>query len=395
MGENTNMLKLKKIISIALVVVMALSMFVMNTSALEAGKTFGFVVESDKKVSEIVPGATVTVTIRYEMSDFSQLMSDIRFALLFDDTVYTPVTGSRTYLNDAAKYAKDATRFTVNPAFATATMSRSSMSAEEQAKYNNCVMQVMSADASIGATNKWGYSVTEDPDMPGVSVPEISIQFTVSGDVAAIAAGNINIALCDTSVSAAQYIKQTNNDGKAPAVINQAYVSMEKANILANMAPVASSIIKDGGSNIRFRGIGQNGTVADYKGEFDVRTVATISQADFVANFGTDANAIEKITDIGFVYATATNVPAFDADTAKGVAEGTAATGYVKAPVNYIQHAADGEDYRFTCLIRNIADADKNETVNALAYVCYDGTYFYFDAPVAVSYAALYERMPK
>lgn len=157
----------------------------------------------------------------------------------------------------------------------------------------------------------------------------------------------------------------------------------------------AASIIKDGGAQIRFRGIGQNGTVADYKGEFDVRTVATISQADFVANFGTDANAIEKITDIGFVYATATNVPAFDADTAKGVAEGTAATGYVKAPVNYIQHAADGDDYRFTCLIRNIADADKNETVNALAYVCYDGNYFYFDAPVAVSYATLYERMPK
>lgn len=162
-----------------------------------------------------------------------------------------------------------------------------------------------------------------------------------------------------------------------------------------NVATAAASIIKDGGAQIRFRGIGQNGAAADYKGEFDVRTVATISQADFVANFGTDDNAIEKITDIGFVYATATNVPAFDADTAKGVAEGTAATGYVKAPVNYIQHAADGEDYRFTCLIRNIADADKNETVNALAYVCYDGTYFYFDAPVAVSYAALYERMPK
>lgn len=162
-----------------------------------------------------------------------------------------------------------------------------------------------------------------------------------------------------------------------------------------NVATAATSIIKDGGAQIRFRGIGQNGTAADYKGEFDVRTVATISQADFVANFGTDDNAIEKITDIGFVYATATNVSAFDADTAKGVAEGTAATGYVKAPVNYIQHEADGADYRFTCLIRNIADADKNETVNALAYVCYDGTYFYFDAPVAVSYAALYVRMPK
>lgn len=390
------MLKLKKIISIALVVVMALSMFVMNTSALEAGKTFGFVVESDKKVSEIVPGATVTVTIRYEMSDFSQLMSDIRFALLFDDTVYTPVTGSRTYLNDAANYAKDATPFTVNPTFATTTMSKSSMSAEEQAKYNSCVMQVMSADASLGATNKAGYSVTEDPDMPGVSVPEISIQFTVSGDVAAIAAGNINIALCDTSVSTAQYIKQTNNDGKAPAVINQANVSMEKANILANMAPAASSIIKDGGSNIRFRGIGQNGTAADYTGEgFDVRTVATISEADFKAKFTDDATAIEKITDIGFVYAAKSKVATFDVATAKAVAQGTAAEGYVKAPVTYIQHAADGADYRFTCLIKNIPDADKTDAVSALAYVCFDGEYIFADAAIVADYTELYARMPK
>lgn len=158
---------------------------------------------------------------------------------------------------------------------------------------------------------------------------------------------------------------------------------------------VASSFIKDGGAQIRFRGIGSTGTVADYQDEFDVRTVATISQDDFVANFGSDENAIAKITDIGFVYATAANVPTFDLATAKAVAEGTASEGYVKKAVQSIQHAADGEVYKFTCLIENIADADKEQTVNALAYVCFDGTYYYFDAAATVDFAALYERMPK
>lgn len=157
----------------------------------------------------------------------------------------------------------------------------------------------------------------------------------------------------------------------------------------------ASSFIKDGGAQIRFRGIGSTGTVADYQGEFDVRTVATISQDDFVANFGTDENAIAKITDIGFVYATAANVPTFDLATAKAVAEGTASEGYVKKAVQSIQHAGDGEVYKFTCLIENIADADKEQTVNALAYVCFDGTYYYFDAAATVDFATLYERMPK
>lgn len=383
------MLKMRKFLSVALVVVMLFGVIAVSASALAEGKTVGLVLESDKKASEIVPGAAVTVTLKFEMADFNKLLSDSRICLLYDNTVYTPDLTTRTFVGDLANYAKDATQPNINAKFATTCMSNSSMSAEEQAKYNSGVMQQILADINIGAGSKAGFSVTEEAN--GISVAEMTMVFNVTGDEAAIAAGNIDIALCDASSSASQYIKET--DGSNTPKVITGTIDASKASILANMP--AGSIVKDGGANIRFRGIGQNGTVADYKGEFDVRTVATISQADFAANFGTDANAIEKITDIGFVYATATNVPAFDADTAKGVAEGTAATGYVKAPVNYIQHAADGEDYRFTCLIRNIADADQNETVNALAYVCYDGNYIYFDAPVAVSYADLYARMPK
>lgn len=169
----------------------------------------------------------------------------------------------------------------------------------------------------------------------------------------------------------------------------------ETIDATVNVASAATSIIKDGGSNIRFRGIGSTGTVADYQGEFDVRTVATISEADFKAKFTDDATAIEKITDIGFVYAAKSKVATFDVATAKAVAQGTAAEGYVKAPVTYIQHAADGADYRFTCLIKNIPDADQTDAVSALAYVCFNGEYIFADAAIVADYTELYARMPK
>lgn len=364
------MLKMKKLLSVALVVVMALSMFVMSTSALEDGKTFGFVVEADKKVSEIVPGATVTVFIRYEMSDFNQLMSDIRFALLFDDTVYTPVTGSRTYLNDAANYAKDATQFTINPAFATTTMSKSSMTAEEQAKYNSCVMQVMSADASLGALNKVGYSVTEDPDMPGVSLPEISVQFTVTGDAAAIAAGNINIALCDTSVSAAQYIKQTYNDGKAPVVIAQENVSMARANILANMPEEpAGPVVAKNKAEVRFTyDTATDNGVAD---EFKLRIKSVVTAADwdaYFANTEDDAATTNKITAVGMV-AFPTNEE-FVEETALAAISAGASANYKAAKTDYIQKASNDSDAYFGAII-NIKHSTCADGLNYIGFVQY------------------------
>lgn len=153
---------------------------------------------------------------------------------------------------------------------------------------------------------------------------------------------------------------------------------------------VEESILQYSKAQIRFAGIGATSTAADYKGTFDVRTIAKISQADFLAKFESEENAIAKISDIGFVYATTSNVAVFDADTAKAVAEGGSAANYVKAPVTRIQHTADNADYIFTCLIENIADADKTDGVGCLAYVCFDGEYIYFDAPVTVSYNTLY-----
>ena len=156
----------------------------------------------------------------------------------------------------------------------------------------------------------------------------------------------------------------------------------------------ATSILKYSKSQIRFKGITATSGPSTYQGTFDVRTVAKISQADFLATFTSEENAKAKITDFGFVYAAKSKVASFDLATAKAVAEGTPATGYVKAPVTYMQHTADGADYIFTCLITPIPDADKTDGVNCLAYVCFDGNYIYFDAAESVDYSTLYALMP-
>lgn len=142
-------------------------------------------------------------------------------------------------------------------------------------------------------------------------------------------------------------------------------------------------------AQIRFKGItGPTSTSADYQGTFDVRTVAQITEANFAATFTDETTAKAGISTLGFVYATKSNVATFDVDTAKAVAEGGSAANYVNVPVTYMQHT--GGNYIFTCLISGIADADKTDGVNCLGYVCFNGTYYYFDAAASVDFGTLY-----
>lgn len=154
----------------------------------------------------------------------------------------------------------------------------------------------------------------------------------------------------------------------------------------------AGSILKPMSSQIRFKGVGSDGDFTNYGGTFDVRTRATISTADFNAKFTDEATAKAGISEFGFIYKAA-SVGTFDLATAKGVAQGTAAEGYVKKTCNYIQRTAEG--YNFTCLIQGIADADHTDVVNCIAYVCFNGEYIFFDAPATADYNTLYTTYHK
>ena len=96
------MLKMKKILSVALVVFMLLTTVAIGAYAVPANDAeVGLVLVSDKKEAEIVSGAKVTVTFYFEMKDYSQLMSDTKllysmmqmFTLLIRQVVLSLVTG--------------------------------------------------------------------------------------------------------------------------------------------------------------------------------------------------------------------------------------------------------------------------------------------------------------
>ena len=377
------MLKMRKILSVALVVVMALSMMVMSSSALTDGKTFGFVVKADKTEKEIVPGAKVTVTIALDMSDYNQLMSDMRLAILFDNTVYTPDLTTRTFLGDWAEYAKETTKPTVNPTFASLTMANSTMTQEEKALYNSCVLQVVNGDTTKGHSAKTGYKVTEEAD--GVSVVQFSIVFNVTGDAAALAAGNKNILISDASGSKAQYIKQTTGSTVA-TYVPQASIDTTRANIMANMPSAPSYAVAKYKTQVKFTG--DKTTAPDDL--FQFRLTSVITAADFAA-MNSNGNTIKSV---GFI---AANTGAADADAAKtAVEKGTALpSAWKAASTDYVSQANASSDAYFGAIVKNISHASQATDIDCIAYVCYnDGAadhYVWYSAAVTAKVASGYD----
>lgn len=375
------MLKMKKILSVALVVFMLLTTVAIGAYAVPANDAeVGLVLVSDKKEAEIVSGAKVTVTFYFEMKDYSQLMSDTKFAILYDANVYTPDTTSRTFLGDWATYAKDATTAKINAAYGSTVMNASTMSAEEKATYNSAVMLTAGADAGQGATSKKGYSVTKGEN--GLSVAECSIVFNVTGDAAAVTAGNKNIKICD-ALDKNQYIKGTTGSATPK---NVASIDTSKGNIMANMPSAPSYSVAKYKTQVKFTG--DKTTAPDDL--FQFRLTSVITAADFAA-MNSNGN---KIKSVGFI---AANTGAADAADAKAAVEkGTALpSAWKAASTDYVSQANASSDAYFGAIIKNISHASQATDIDCIAYVCYnDGTadhYVWYSAAVTAKVASGYD----
>lgn len=375
------MLKMKKILSVALVVFMLLTTVAIGAYAVPANDAeVGLVLVSDKKEAEIVSGAKVTVTFYFEMKDYSQLMSDTKFAILYDANVYTPDTTSRTFLGDWATYAKDATTAKINAAYGSAVMNASTMSAEEKATYNSAVMLTAGADAGQGATSKKGYSVTKGEN--GLSVAECSIVFNVTGDAAAVTAGNKNIKICD-ALDKNQYIKGTTGSATPK---NVASIDTSKGNIMANMPSAPSYAVANYKTQVKFTG--DKTTAPDDL--FQFRLTSVITAADFAA-MNSNGNTIKSV---GFI---AANTGAADADAAKtAVEKGTALpSAWKTASTDYVSQANASSDAYFGAIVKNISHASQATDIDCIAYVCYnDGTadhYVWYSAAVTAKVASGYD----
>lgn len=375
------MLKMKKILSVALVVFMLLTTVAIGAYAVPANDAeVGLVLVSDKKEAEIVSGAKVTVTFYFEMKDYSQLMSDTKFAILYDANVYTPDTTSRTFLGDWATYAKDATTATINAAYGSTVMNASTMSAEEKATYNSAVMLTAGADAGQGATSKKGYSVTKGEN--GLSVAECSIVFNVTGDAAAVTAGNKNIKICD-ALDKNQYIKGTTGSATPK---NVASIDTSKGNIMANMPSAPSYAVAKYKTQVKFTGDKTTGP----DDLFQFRLTSVITAADFAA-MNSNGNTIKSV---GFI---AANTGAADAADAKAAVEkGTALpSAWKAASTDYVSQANASSDAYFGAIVKNISHASQATDIDCIAYVCYnDGTadhYVWYSAAVTAKVASGYD----
>lgn len=375
------MLKMKKILSLALVVFMLLTTVAIGAYAVPANDAeVGLVLVSDKKEAEIVSGAKVTVTFYFEMKDYSQLMSDTKFAILYDANVYTPDTTSRTFLGDWATYAKDATTAKINAAYGSTVMNASTMSAEEKATYNSAVMLTAGADAGQGATSKKGYSVTKGEN--GLSVAECSIVFNVTGDAAAVTAGNKNIKICD-ALDKNQYIKGTTGSATPK---NVASIDTSKGNIMANMPSAPSYAVAKYKTQVKFTGDKTTGP----DDLFQFRLTSVITAADFAA-MNSNGNTIKSV---GFI---AANTGAADAADAKAAVEkGTALpSAWKAASTDYVSQANASSDAYFGAIVKNISHASQATDIDCIAYVCYnDGTadhYVWYSAAVTAKVASGYD----
>lgn len=375
------MLKMKKILSVALVVFMLLTTVAIGAYAVPANDAeVGLVLVSDKKEAEIVSGAKVTVTFYFEMKDYSQLMSDTKFAILYDANVYTPDTTSRTFLGDWATYAKDATTAKINAAYGSTVMNASTMSAEEKATYNSAVMLTAGADAGQGATSKKGYSVTKGEN--GLSVAECSIVFNVTGDAAAVTAGNKNIKICD-ALDKNQYIKGTTGSATPK---NVASIDTSKGNIMANMPSAPSYAVAKYKTQVKFTGDKTTGP----DDLFQFRLTSVITAADFAA-MNSNGNTIKSV---GFI---AANTGAADAADAKAAVEkGTALpSAWKAASTDYVSQANASSDAYFGAIVKNISHASRATDIDCIAYVCYnDGTadhYVWYSAAVTAKVASGYD----
>lgn len=134
-----------------------------------------------------------------------------------------------------------------------------------------------------------------------------------------------------------------------------------------------------------------------YGGKFDIRALAEIKGDAFDATFGDQATAKEMISEIGFVFATGSNVAAPSMDDVKNVVEnGGSAAGYNKKVVNYISTSMSPGNYVFSCMVADIPDAQQNNSLVAIGYIIYtdangDTQYAYYDEAQIIEFKPLYD----
>ncbi len=132
-----------------------------------------------------------------------------------------------------------------------------------------------------------------------------------------------------------------------------------------------------------------------YAGTFDYRTLATISNANII--FG-NADKIASdwdgnyIAEAGFIFNRGSEI---DLEVALEQIKGGEAV-YAQVNNAYITTTSSLGEYVMACQVRDVADADVNETLSSVAYIIYvvNGETYYalYDAAYTTTFAGLYNE---
>ena len=359
----------KKVVSVVLAVVLALSVLAMGASALSAGQVIGFVIVPDKDLTTLANNDTVTFTMYCDVADFNTLFSVAKLLFLYDSTAYAPAT-SYSNLGDFAAFYKDGT-----------PSSLASNAAAWNNLKNGTTQDITGFDkafvvpCAVDNTKDWdndgvmnnanaGYNMTEDTSNPGSSVAQLQFTFTVIDNTK-----NLDVIICNNFAtnSSLQYIKTTT--GTKQTNLAQAAVDTSLASAMANNPAAAGPEVNYVKTQLKKN-----------SGGYDVqmRITSVITDSDFDTYFpnttthGTDpAPTADALTSVGIVAFHGAEA-SFDEAAAKAlVIDGTAATGYEAAETDYISKASDTADAYFGAILRGSRAAFENLPITFMGFARY------------------------
>ena len=359
------MLKSKKVISIVLAVVLALSVLTLGASALASGKKIGFVIVPDKDLTKVAANDVVTFTLYCDVADFNTLFDVGKILFLYNSNAYKNPNYNYSNLGDFAGYYKDltamaATTANFNKVVAATTQDVSAFDTSYQIQFAIDQNKDWDGDGNNNVANE-GFNMTQD-GTTGRSIAELSFQMTVNDPTA-----NMDVMICDVMANSAQYYKTTN--GTKAAQLQSADVDFTLASAMANNPAAAGPEVNYVKTQLKKN-----------SGGYDVqmRITSVITDSDFDTYFpnttthGTDpAPTADALTSVGIVAFHGAEGD-FDETAAKAlVIDGTAATGYEAAETDYISKASDTADAYFGAILRGSRAAFENLPITFMGFARY------------------------
>lgn len=331
----------KKILSLALALVMLVSVFTVGASAAVAdGKKLAFVVECN---DELVAGKTVDVNVYVEIPETEDLttykLGQINYVLLYDNNVFDgPGKADRTW-NADMPWFNDAAN--VNSAASLFNQFKAGYTEDDLAKYNAAVMvqtgtYVTGNEDAYGDTVKTatGYGLTAHKTLM------FTLKFTVKSTYAG---GDTQIGIVEGPYNVKKtqvYAKTHYSTGAAPTAIP--YTELDFSNATTTVKAPASYKVFDGDVKIRRN-------AAD-SAKYDLGFTGSFKASDFDVKFD-DKGTSTNLTKVGVKV------------TMNGVTN--------EYRDRFVYETADG--YQFRAVLAGLEDSMADTEISVVMFIEFDG----------------------